>query len=137
MDNQGYLYGRSELGRNSNYNLSYRFVKEYLGLDDSLFSHQDNCYYLSNYHHLEYRGGHRYLRPSKCSKFVLNQGYHLFYNYQWTYSYHGTNPENIDSILKYGLKSPGSFAGNKRIHSVHGATYGSGIYTSKIPLYAQ
>src|SRR5947208_16454117 len=69
MDSQGYLYGRSELGRNSNYNLSYRFVKEYLGLDDSLFSHQDNCYYLSNYHHLEYRGGHRYLRPSKCSKF--------------------------------------------------------------------
>jgi hypothetical protein len=133
----GYLYGKHELGQNSDYNMSYKFVKEYLKLDDSIFSHRDNCYYLDNYRHLEIRGGHRYLRPSKCSKFVLKQGYHLFNNYQWTYSYHGTNSENIESILKHGLKIPGSFAGNNKVHSVHGTMYGLGIYTSKVPLYAQ
>ncbi|CAG8488650.1 21520_t:CDS:10, partial [Gigaspora rosea] len=105
--------------------------------DESLFSHQDDCYYLSNYCHLENRGGHRYLRPSKCSKFVLKQGYHLFYNYDWTYSYHGTDPKNIKSILKYGLKKPGSLAGNDEVRTAHGSKYGPGIYTSKVPLYAQ
>ncbi|RIA99408.1 hypothetical protein C1645_747240 [Glomus cerebriforme] len=135
--NQGYLYGRSELERNSDYTISYKYVKEYLKIDDSMFSHPDNCYYLNNYCHIENRGGHRYLRPSKCSKFVLKQGYFLFNNYHWTYSYHGTDSSNIKSILKYGLKASGSFAGKKKVESAHGTLYGDGIYTSKIPLYSQ
>ncbi|CAG8720383.1 7962_t:CDS:1, partial [Cetraspora pellucida] len=135
--NEGYLYGTGALGRKSDYTLSRKFIKEYLQLDDSLFSHPDNCYYLSNYCHIENRGGHRYLRPSECSKFVLKQGYHLFYDYNWTYSYHGTDPKNIKSILQYGLKKPGSLAGNKIVASVNGSMYGTGIYTSKVPLYSQ
>ncbi|CAG8465188.1 11688_t:CDS:1 [Dentiscutata erythropus] len=131
--NEGYLYGAGALGRESDYTISHKFIKEYLQLDESLFSYQDNCYYLSNYCHLENRGGHR----SKCSKFVLKQGYHLFYNYEWTYSYHGTDPKNIKSILKYGLKKSGTFAGNNKIESAHGSAYGCGIYTSKVPLYSQ
>jgi hypothetical protein len=134
---EGYLYGKRELESNSDYTMAYKFIKEYLKLDDSIFSHSDDCYYLENYCHIEYRGGHRYLRPSKCTKFVLNQGHHLFYNYQWTYSYHGTNSKNIKSILQHGLKIPGTFAGDKIVQSVHGSTYGNGIYTSKIPLYSQ
>ncbi|CAB4415816.1 unnamed protein product [Rhizophagus irregularis] len=135
--NEGYLYGKRELERNSDYTMSHKFIKEYLQLDDSIFSHHDNCYYLENYSHLEYRGGHRYLRPSKCFKFVLKQGHHLFYNYQWTYSYHGTNSKNIKSILQHGLKIPGTLAGEKIVWMEHGSTYGNGIYTSKIPLYSQ
>ncbi|POG65884.1 hypothetical protein GLOIN_2v1880277 [Rhizophagus irregularis DAOM 181602=DAOM 197198] len=135
--NEGYLYGKRELERNSDYTMSHKFIKEYLQLDDSIFSHHDNCYYLENYSHLEYRGGHRYLRPSKCSKFVLKQGHHLFYNYQWTYSYHGTNSKNIKSILQHGLKIPGTLAGEQIVRMEHGSTYGNGIYTSKIPLYSQ
>jgi hypothetical protein len=134
---EGYLYGKSSLEQNANYTIAQKFIKEYLHLDDSIFSHQDNCYYLNNYCHTENRGGHRYLRPSKCSKFVLKQGLHLFYNYQWTYSYHGTNSENIKSIVQYGLKKPGSFVGGKKIQNANGAVYGDGIYSSKIPLYSQ
>ncbi|CAG8543849.1 23260_t:CDS:2 [Racocetra persica] len=134
---EGYLYGSRSLERKSDYTVSYKFIKEYLQLDDSLFNHQDNCYYLTNYCHLENRGGHRYLRPSECSKFVLKQGSHLFYNYNWTYSYHGTDPKNIKSILQYGLKKPGSLAGDKVVKLVNGQMYGTGIYTSKIPLYSQ
>ncbi|CAG8643678.1 6472_t:CDS:1 [Funneliformis mosseae] len=137
VNNQGYLYGRRQLESNSEYELSRKFIKEYLMLDDSIFSHMDNCYYLENYCHIERRGGHRYLRPSKCSKFVLEQGKHLFYNYQWNYSYHGTFTENVKSIIKFGLKKPGSRAGNDIVKSKHGTVYGEGIYTSKIPLYAQ
>ncbi|CAG8642450.1 892_t:CDS:1, partial [Ambispora leptoticha] len=109
----------------------------YLQLDDSIFNHEDDCYYFDNYCHIENRGGHRYLRPSRCSKFVLKQGYHLFHDYKWTYSYHGTNSNNITSILQYGLKIPGSLAGVNNVRSVNGSAYGAGIYTSKIPLYAQ
>lgn len=67
--NEGYLYGTGALGRKSDYTTSYKFIKEYLQLDESLFSHQGDCYYLSNYCH-ENRGVHRNLRPSKCSKFI-------------------------------------------------------------------
>lgn len=37
----------------------------------------------------------------------------IFNNYDLLYSYHGTNPDNVGNILKYGLKKPGEIAGNK------------------------
>ncbi|CAI2177728.1 9149_t:CDS:2 [Funneliformis geosporum] len=106
-NNQGYLYGRSQLESNFEYELSRKFIKEYLMLDDSIFSHMDNCYYLENYCYIESRGGHQ-------------QGKHLFYNNKWNYSYHGTFTKNVKSIIKFGLKKPGSHAGNNLIKSMHG-----------------
>ncbi|CAG8730716.1 14364_t:CDS:1, partial [Gigaspora margarita] len=43
-----YLYGAGDLGRKSDYTTSYKFIKENLQLDESLFSHQDDCYLLSS-----------------------------------------------------------------------------------------
>lgn len=135
--NEGYEYGQHQLSKNKNHQLAADFIKNYLQLDDSIFSHADDCYYLDNYCHIEKRGGHRYLRPSCCSKFVLQQGKHLFYDYEWSYSYHGTHPKNVQSIVKYGLKIPGNNAGNVKISVANGSVYGNGIYSAKIPLYAQ
>ena len=135
--NEGYEYGPHELSRNQRHSFASDFLRDYLQLDHSIFSHPDDCYYLNNYCHIEQRGGHRYLRPSHCSKFVLNQGKHLFYDYTWSYSYHGTSPKNVKSILNYGLKIPGHTAGGTKIKVANGSAYGNGIYSSKIPLYAQ
>ncbi|CAG8729293.1 15359_t:CDS:2, partial [Racocetra fulgida] len=55
-----------------------------------------------------------------------------------TYTDQGHSNENlIIRILQYGLKKPGSLAGDKVIKLVNGSNYGTGIYTSKIPLYSQ
>jgi hypothetical protein len=135
--NEGYLYGSQELGLEPNYQLSKLFISEYLKLDENLFSFDDNCYYLKNYCHIEKRGGHRYLRASECSKFVLKSGKKLFYNDEWLYSYHGTDPKNIEKIIQYGLKVPGSKAGNDTVEVANGNSLGVGIYTSKVPLYSQ
>ena len=136
-NNEGYLYGPSELSKTKQHLFAIDFIRDYLQLDDSIFSHPDDCYYLNNYCHIEERGGHRYLRPSHCSKFVLQQGKHLFHNYEWSYSYHGTAPKNVQSIIRYGLKIPGNTAGNVQIKVENGSAYGNGIYSAKIPLYAQ
>jgi hypothetical protein len=125
------------LKKNTRHLFAIDFIRDYLQLDDSVFSHPDDCYYLNNYCHIEERGGHRYLRPSHCSKFVLMQGKHLFYNYTWSYSYHGTDPKNVQSIIKYGLKIPGNSAGSEKVVIANGSAYGNGIHSAKIPLYAQ
>ncbi len=39
--------------------------------------------------------------------------------------------------MKYGLKIPGNTAGNVQIKVENGSAYGNGIYSAKIPLYAQ
>ena len=65
-----------------------------------------DCYYYNNNCHIEKWGGHRYLRPSNCSKFVLKRSEDYFFNEKLSYSYHGTHPNNIKNILKEGLKVP-------------------------------
>jgi hypothetical protein len=136
--NEGYVYGEDDLKNVDEYKISFDFIiKNYLKLDEDLFSFEDNCYYLTNHCHIEKRGGHRYLRPSNCSKFVFKQGLKYFFNYEYLYSYHGTHPDNIKSIIDYGLKVPGSNVGDKKINIVNGNVYGNGIYTSKLPLYSQ
>ncbi|CAF1372123.1 unnamed protein product [Adineta steineri] len=136
-NNEGYEYGSRQLNQNKKHSFATDFIHDYLQLDDSMFSHRDDCYYLNNHCHIEERGGHRYLRPSHCSKFVLKQGKHLFHDYTWSYSYHGTSPKNVDSIVKYGLKIPGNSAGNVKINVANGSAFGNGIYSAKIPLYSQ
>ena len=135
--NEGYEYGSRSLSANRQHLFAADFVRDYLELNDSVFSHPDDCYYLNNHCHIEERGGHRYLRPSHCSKFVFMQGKHLFNDPTWSYGYHGTSPENIKSIVKYGLKIPGNTAGNAKIEVANGSAFGNGIYSSKIPLYSQ
>lgn len=135
--NEGYEYGQNQLNQNAKHLFAADFIRNYLKLDDSIFSHDDDCYYLNNYCHIEKRGGHRYLRPSHCSKFVLQQGKHLFFDYEWSYSYHGTDPKNVQSIIKHGLKIPGNSAGGKKISVANGSAYGNGIYSAKIPIYSQ
>lgn len=135
--NEGYLYGSSQLTKTQQHLFAIDFIRNYLKLNDSVFSHPDDCYYLNNYCHIEERGGHRYLRPSHCSKFVLQQGKHLFYNYEWSYSYHGTAPKNVPNIIQHGLKIPGNTAGSVKVEVANGSAYGNGIYSAKIPLYAQ
>jgi len=39
--------------------------------------------------------------------------------------------------VKYGLKIPGNTAGSEKIEVANGSAYGNGIYSAKIPLYAQ
>ncbi|CAF3304907.1 unnamed protein product [Rotaria socialis] len=137
IHNEGYEYSSNKLSRNQRHSFAAEFIRDELKLDDSVFSHQDDCYYLNNHCHIENRGGHRYIRPSNCSKFILKQGKHLFSDYTWSYSYHGTASENVKNIITYGLKIPGHTAGSMKVSVQHGSIYGAGIYSTKIPLYAQ
>ena len=45
------------------------------------------------------------------------------------YSYHGTDPKNLKSILQDGLKIPNG----KTVKKANGNLYGDGIYSTKIP----
>ena len=74
-----------------------------------MYSHKDDCYYKTNHCHIELRGKHRYLRASNCSKFVLKLGKTYFNDYKYRYTYHGTRPNNVKNILKYGLKPSGMY----------------------------
>jgi hypothetical protein len=135
-NNQGYVYGR-DLENVENHQLALAYIKEKNFCNDSQYSHEDDCYYLENNCHIEERGGHRYLRPSNCSKFVLKQGKHLFTDYSWLYSYHGTAPRNVRNIMTYGLAPSGTIVGGKKVKQANGSVLGKGVYTTKLPLYAQ
>jgi len=49
------------------------------------------------------------------------------------YCYHGTKPEFLNSIINSGLRVPNG----KDVQVRNGSVYGVGIYSSKIPEYAQ
>jgi len=137
-NNKGYAYGHNELSRIDEYNLALEYIKEKQFISYDKYSMSDNCYYYNNHCHIETRNGHRYLRPSNCSKFVLEQGKKHFTDYSLQYSYHGTHPNNIQSILKYGLSPSGARLDNGvTVAENNGAAFGKGVYTSKMPLYAQ
>lgn len=135
QQNKGYLYG-SDCSRHSDYKLARQYVKEKNFCDDSLFDHSLDCYYHENNCHIEIRGGHRYLRPSLCSKMVFRNSRAVFNDSSWLYSYHGTDPKNVKSILENGLTYPG-YSKGIGVSTAHGGAYGQGVYTSKLPLYAQ
>ena len=131
--NKGYLYGTDCKG-NEHYELARRFLDEQKFCDDSEFDHELDCFYLENNCHIEGRGGHRFLRPSLCSKFVFRGSQNVFNDSTWLYSYHGTDSKNVQSIIKKGLLYPGC---DKDVIEAHGRCHGDGVYTSKLPLYAQ
>jgi hypothetical protein len=60
----------------------------------------------------------------------------FFFNDDMLYSFHGTHPNNVSSILKNGLKAGGTNINGKTIEIANGSCFGAGVYTSKIPLYA-
>ena len=136
--NEGYLYGK-DCRENEHYKLSLEYLQEKDFCDESEFDHSLDCHYLTNHAHIELRGGHRFVRPSECSKFVLKRSKAVFNDPSWTYAYHGTHPNNMKSILKNGLVYPGYSGGVQVLvkKAAHGAAYGNGVYTSKVPLYAQ
>jgi hypothetical protein len=94
----------------------YKLAKEFLiakGIyKEHYFQHQHDCYYLENNCHIEERGGHRYLRPSKCAKFILKQGMERFNSHEWGYAYHGTKVDNVVSIIENGLRPANSTLDN-------------------------
>ena len=86
------------------------------------------------------RGGHRFLRPSFCAKFVLKDAVRdkdLFKSEKKGYTYHGTKFEYLESIFENGLR-PGGFALSDTKSVKKGAdAYGAGVYTTKFPQYAE
>jgi hypothetical protein len=131
-ENQGYV-----MGGTPEHELARQYLNEKNFCPDSDFNHSLDCYYLKNHCHIEERGGHRFLRPSLCSKFVLKQSHAVFNNPSYLYSYHGTPSGNISSILQNGLRPGGSNLNGTPISVRHGSAYGDGVYSSKMPLYAQ
>eukprot|EP01084_Bolivina_argentea_P231388 390241_1 len=137
-NNEGYVYGSHALNKAPQYQLALQFIKEKRFIADNEYSHSDDCYYLRNWCHMEQRGGHRYMRPSNCSKFVLKSGKKYFNQYNFQYAYHGTAVKNVSSIYQHGLVPSGSRLSNGRsVAQSHGNVFGNGVYTTKIPLYAQ
>jgi hypothetical protein len=96
--NQGYLFG-SELRECKEYQIALEYIKSQAYYDKEKFNHGLDCYYLENNCHIEQRGSHCYLRPSYTAKFILEDSLDIFDNYELLYAYHGTNPNNIGSIL--------------------------------------
>ena len=133
--NKGYLYG-TDCSNYEKYRLAREYIKEKGFCDDSKFDHTLDCFYLENNCHIEKRGGHRYLRPSLCAKMVFKNSVSVFNDTSWLYSYHGTQIKNVKSILTNGLTYPG-YSKRIQIKANHGSRYGPGVYTSKLPLYAQ
>jgi len=137
-NNKGYIYGKSALSKVKKYELAMKFIKHKGFIPENDYSHSDDCYYLANHCHIELRGGHRYLRPSNCAKFVLKTGKKHFYSNTFQYAYHGTHPKNIASIYKNGLLPSGAKLNNgQTVACNNGNAFGNGVYTSKLPLYAQ
>jgi hypothetical protein len=61
-----------------------------------------------------------------------------FNSYDWGYAYHGTKIENVLSIIKNGLRPANSTLPNgQTVNMAHGNVYGDGIYTTRIPYYAE
>jgi hypothetical protein len=118
--NEGFIHSLSELNLEPNYGLSKLFILDYLKLNDKKCStHELNCHYLQNNCFIKIRSDHLYLRPSNCSKFVLNNSF----KENWFNTYRGTHPENVKSIIEFGssqLKSKENL-----------------ICTTKVPLYAE
>jgi hypothetical protein len=131
QQNEGYTMGGPE------YRLALDYVRDRGFCDDSEFDHHLDCVYKRNHCHIEERGGHRFLRPSNCVKLVLKRSRSVFDDPSWLYSYHGTHPSNVSSILRYGLQPGGVNAGGQKVMTAHGGALGPGVYTSQIPLYAQ
>ena len=78
------------------------------------------------------------MRASNCAKFIFKQGMKRFHSYEWGYAYHGTKVENVVSIIENGLKSGNTVLPNGTlIPMANGNAYGDGIYTSRIPFYAE
>jgi len=137
-NNEGYEYGSYQLNRNEKHQLALQFIKEKKFIPEDEYSHGDDCYYKKNWCHIEERGGHRYIRPSNCSKFVLKSGKKYFNQYNFQYAYHGTAVKNVGSIFKNGLVPSGAKLPNgQTVNQAHGNMFGNGVYTTKIPLYAQ
>eukprot|EP01083_Nonionella_stella_P060256 157455_1 len=137
-NNEGYVYGSYNLKKVANHQLALQFIKEKKFITETDYSHGDDCYYKKNWCHIEERGGHRFLRPSNCSKFVLKSGKKYFNKYNFQYAYHGTAVTNVGSIYQHGLRPSGTGLPNgQRVHKQNGNVFGNGVYTTKIPLYAQ
>jgi hypothetical protein len=131
--NQGYTQNCND----PKYKLAREYLAEKAFCPDSEFDHRLDCLYLDNFCHVEERGGHRFLRPSNCTKFVFRRSSSVFSDARYPYSYHGTSSSNIRSILTHGLVPGGSSLDGITIPIKNGACLGSGVYTSTIPLYAQ
>jgi hypothetical protein len=131
--NQGYTQNWDD----PKYKLAREYLAEKAFCPDSEFDHGLDCLYLDNFCHVEERGGHRFLRPSNCTKFVFRRSRSVFNDPTYAYSYHGTNSANVRSILTYGLRPGGSAVDGRTIPMTNGACLGTGVYTSTIPLYAQ
>jgi hypothetical protein len=61
----------------------------------------------------------------------------VFDDTSYRYSYHGTIPSSIASILKYGLVPSGTTIGGQKVRERCGHFLGWGVYTTPCPLYAQ
>ena len=101
-----YVFG-SSLKNHSDHQLALRYIAEKNFLPENKYDHPNDCYYNENNCHIELRGGHRYLRPSNCSKFILKDGKQQFMEYGFQYAYHGTKNTNVSSILRSGLQPAG------------------------------
>lgn len=125
--NQGFVFG-SGLRKLPKHQLALQYLREKNFAPENDFLHQHDCYYGDNWHHAELRGGHRFLRPSHCSKFVLRKGMGKFLEADWQYAYHGTNTKNVGSILQHGLRASGSrLPDGTVVKQTHGALLGRGV----------
>jgi hypothetical protein len=131
--NEGYTMNRSHL----HYRIACQYIHEKKFCDDSEFDHPFDCYYLNNSCHAELRGGHRFYRPSLCTKFIFKSAKSVFNDSTYQYSYHGTSSSNIHSIIQHGLCPGGSEINGTKIKMRYGNRLGWGVYSSACPLYAQ
>lgn len=80
------------------------------------------------------RGGIEYHPPWGFDKLAVHWSSTSFLHvtYGWPVVYHGTNPKNLNSILRHGLLIKGGHT-----TAPHGAVYGTGVYCSPYADYAK